>query len=115
MAPYCTVRRRMQVGLLRSLRGRLEYEARVWPDRFSPTSSPLEVVFESLIDAHGDLEALLAIDRQVIAELDVRQVCFDQASDDVLHLQVQQIDQPVKGLAVIVQCLEQAHFTQVFQ
>jgi len=68
---YCTVRHRVQIALLRSLRSRLEYEARVSPDRLSPVSSPLDAAFDTLIDAHGDLGVFLAVDGQVITKLEI--------------------------------------------
>ncbi len=68
---YCTVRHRFQVGLVRRLRTRLEYEARVLPDRFAPVTTPVDAAFDTLIDAHGNLDALLTIDREVMSELGI--------------------------------------------
>lgn len=68
---YCTVRHRFQVGLHRRLRDRLEYEARISPDRLAPVTAPVDAAFDALIDAHRSLDALLAIDREVILKLGI--------------------------------------------
>ncbi len=66
-----TVRHRCQVNLIRRLRSRLEYEVRVWPERYANVHDPLDAVFDTLLEAHGTLGPLLAADAEAVADLDI--------------------------------------------
>jgi hypothetical protein len=69
--PYRTVRHRLQGAVVRRLRDRLAYEARVWPALGAPVEDVVDAVFETLIDANDDLDTLLAIDRDVMTTLGI--------------------------------------------
>lgn len=80
-----TARYRCQVGLLRRLRSRLEYEVRVSPDRYGPIDNPIEAVFDVLLDAHRALHTLLAIDAQIVADLGIHDTATFTAASDVYY------------------------------
>jgi len=66
-----TVRHRFQYALIQRLRPRFECEVRVWPNRRHHIANPVEAVFSVLLDANADLDALLALDREIVAALGI--------------------------------------------
>jgi hypothetical protein len=80
-----TVRHRCQVGLLRRLRSRLEYEVRVAPARYGPIDNPVDAVFDVLLGAHRALHELLTIDAEIVARLGIRDAATFTAALDVYY------------------------------
>jgi hypothetical protein len=66
-----TVRHRLQCALIEHLRPRLECEIRVWPNRFQHVTNHVEEVFSVLLRATDDLDALLALDRELTTALGI--------------------------------------------
>jgi hypothetical protein len=66
-----TVRHRFQYALIERLRPRFECEIRVWPNRRHHIANTVEAVFAVLLDANADLDALLALDREIVAALGI--------------------------------------------
>ncbi|MFQ5414869.1 MAG: Ada metal-binding domain-containing protein [Phycisphaerae bacterium] len=66
-----TLRHRYQVGLVDRLGARLGYEVRVHPSRYRGASDPVEAVFSVMLKAHGDVATVVAVDRKLIAALEL--------------------------------------------
>lgn len=54
-------RQRDTADLLNKLKGRLEYEVRVAPDRLAPVADPLEATFDVLLEAHHAADQMNSI------------------------------------------------------
>lgn len=70
-AIHRTPRRRCQSALIQAYRPRFECEVRVWPGRFQAPADPVHAVFDVMLEAHGALEELDAIERRVWVELEI--------------------------------------------
>lgn len=64
-----TVRHRLQLALLRRIRVRLDYEVRVFPQRYAAVTDPSRATHQTLLEAHAALAPLLDIDAAATAEL----------------------------------------------
>lgn len=80
-----TVRHRFHIGLIRRFRRQFEYEVRVWPSRFHHISEPTEATFEALLDAHACLPRLLAIDADLVEQLDLTDAARFLASSEAYY------------------------------
>jgi len=69
MVAHRSVWQRCQIELLRRLTERFTYEVRVWPGRLQRESDPSESVWNALRSSHKSLEALLAVDRDLLGTL----------------------------------------------
>ena len=68
---HITVRHRYHIGLVGRLRNRFDYEVRVSPHRYGQVRNPIDAVFDVLLETHGVVDALLAIDAEAMAELGI--------------------------------------------
>ncbi|UCE62247.1 MAG: hypothetical protein JSU63_11145 [Phycisphaerales bacterium] len=60
-----TVGYRCQCPLIERCREQLGFEVRVWPGRFRRVSDPFATVMDVMVGAYADLEAILAVDRDL--------------------------------------------------
>ena len=67
--PHRTVRYRCQGELIRRSQDQLQYEVRVWPERFQRVGDPSKAVFAILGNSHSYVGPLLEIDADLISRL----------------------------------------------
>ena len=66
-----TVRHRVHVEMVRRMRGRLEYEVRVSPDRVNTDLGVIDAVFDVLLDSYRLVDDLARWDREATGELGI--------------------------------------------
>ncbi|MHC4696425.1 MAG: Ada metal-binding domain-containing protein [Planctomycetota bacterium] len=66
-----TVRHRLQFQLVERRRERFAHEVRVWPNRFRYIANPADAIFDTLLEAHADVDALLEVDHEVLTSLGI--------------------------------------------
>lgn len=66
-----TARHRCQNELVRRIAERVSYEVRVWPARVRTPLDPSEAVWQTLTTTHDTLSVLLAIDREILRQMEI--------------------------------------------
>ncbi len=89
------LRDRFHGALIVRLQERLAYEVRVSPCRLIAISDPLEAAFHTLISAHAAAEELIALDADVVRELQLDDVHAFVASADVYWTRLAERSAPI--------------------
>ncbi len=93
--PDDLARQRYHVRMIRRFRDRLAYEVRVWPKRLGSKATPIETVFDTLIEAHDAAEQLLRIEHALHKELGVTTAGAGRSTGDPYSQRLAQQAAPI--------------------